>query len=259
MSSGALEFPEIAIVYARYSALASATNDLSGSLVLYSGVSADGISIAMACNIAGAASLGIEPDPTLARQALRAGVCDFLVNTLDESLRILKNEIRQRRPVSVLLTSDLNPVLEEMVSRGVQPEILAFPVPELIKRGAYVLAEDVDSGLIPLTWSVAKEPMRWLPALDALAVASLVKDASLTDLRLRWLEASPRYLGKKYSGQRYLRMDDSEIDAFVAAVRAAIIRERAVPIAVSVKRGGEEVLWRPRFSRRRTELPPRRP
>jgi hypothetical protein len=240
MPFGGPDFPEIAVVYARFAALTALSSDLGGWLVLYCGLECGGIAVAMASNVAGAASLGIEPDASRAKQALRAGVCDFLVNNLDEALRILKNEIRKHRAVSVVLSGDVDAAVGEIVARGVQPEVLAFPVRELMERGARVLSTDVESALTPVMWSIASEPLRWLPAVDALAVASL----AVADARVRWLEASPRYLGRVFAGQRFLRMTDAEADVFVRAARAKV-RAGAIPVAVSVTRGGEAILIAP--------------
>ena len=235
MPLGNLVFPDISIVYGRFAALTDVSADLGGWLLLYARLDGDGVAVAMASNVAGAASLGIEPDAERAKAALRAGVCDFVVNDLGEALRILKNEIRQRRAVSVVLTDGVDSAVAEIVARGVQPEVLAFAEPVLEARGARVLALEGGGDRIPVVWSVDREPMRWLPVLDGLAVGVLEKK----DARVRWVEASPRYLGRMFAGQRFLRMSEGESNTFVAAVRGAI------PIGVSISRGGEVVLIDP--------------
>src|SRR6185437_2272468 len=151
MPAGVLDFPDISVVYERYAALTELSAELGGCLLLYAGLDAGGVAVAMASNVAGAASLGLEPDAERAKAALRAGVCDFVVNGLGEALRILKNEIRQRRGVSVVLTGAIDPTLAEIVARGVQPEVLAFSVPELDARGARMLGADAAGGLLPVT------------------------------------------------------------------------------------------------------------
>jgi urocanate hydratase len=45
------------------------------------------------------------------------------VNSVDEALRILKNEIRKHKPVSVALANEENSAFEELAERGVAPEI----------------------------------------------------------------------------------------------------------------------------------------
>jgi hypothetical protein len=233
-----LDFPEIGDVYTRFAALTALSDDLGGCLLLYSGLDREGIAVAMASNVAGAASLGIEPEAERAKQALRAGVCDFVVNNLDEALRILKNEIRKRRAVSVVLTSEVDASLAEIIARGVQPGILAFPVRELMERGARLFPRSTQNELKVVTWSVANESTRWLPVMDALAAASIEAFVSEIDPRVRWIVASPRYLGRLYVGQRYLRMMDAEADAFVVAVRTAV-KTGAISVTVSVTCGSE--------------------
>lgn len=237
MPVGVLDFPEISVVYARFAALTALSVDLGGWLLLYAGLDRDGVAVAMASNVAGAASLGLEPEAERAKASLRAGVCDFVVNNLDEALRILKNEIRKHNAVSVVLTGEVDAAVREMVERGLQPEVLGFDVPELMERGARVLAwdgPDVSGGMVSVRWSVEHEPLRWLPALDELAVRSLEN----VDARVRWVEASPRYLGRAFAGQRFVRMTETEADAFVAAAREAV-KAGEIPVVVSVNRGGE--------------------
>ena len=72
----------------------------------------------------GAAFLGIEADGERIRRRIRAGYCDYCVNTLDEALRILKNAVRQKQGVSVGLVGNCAEVIPELASRGVLPDIL---------------------------------------------------------------------------------------------------------------------------------------
>jgi urocanate hydratase len=237
MPSGVLEFPVISDVYARYAALTELSADIGGWLLLYAGLDRDGVAVAMASNVAGAASLGLEPDAARAKAALRAGVCDFVVNDLSEALRILKNEIRKRNGVSVVLESDVEAAVKEMIERGVQPEVLAFPVPKMVKRGARMLAKDPGEDLIPVGWSAEGLRRQSLSVLDGLALTALENK----DARTRWVKASPRYLGRAVAGQRFVCMTGAEVDAFVAAVRKKV-KSGEIAVPVRVERGGEMVL-----------------
>jgi hypothetical protein len=69
-----------------------------------------------------------------------------------------------------------------------------------------------------------------------LANASLQRSGA----RVRWIEGSPRYLGRVFAGQRFLRMTDAEADAFVRAVRDAV-KTGAIPVEVSVTRDGKKI------------------
>ena len=212
MLTGDLEFPDISEVYGRYAGLTNMSADVGGWLLLYARLHRDGVAVAMASNVAGSASLGLEPDAARAKAALRAGVCDFVVNDLSEALRILKNEIRQRRPVSVVLMGAVDSAVAEMVA---------------LQSGA---------DLIPVVWSVERDPMRWLPVLDELVVGALEK----IDARVRWVEASPRYLGRMFAGQRFLRMTEEEADRFLAGVREKV-ESGEIPVGATVARGSEMV------------------
>ena len=228
MPSGGLDFPEIDVIYAQFAALTALFPEPGGHLLLYAGLDHEGIAVAMAANVAGAASLGIEADAERAKQALRAGVCDFVVNNLDEALRILKNEIRKKRSVSVVLVGDAREMVAEMVERGVQPEIVAGHTADpscrsgsmetLVERGARRpgFGDGPGEGV---SWSVEQEPIRWLPVMDRLAAKALDSADASTVARRRWIEAAPRYLGRALAGERYLRMSTAEANAFTDAVK----------------------------------------
>lgn len=236
MFSGGLELPTIEAIYAQFAALTAWRTEMGGILLLSSGLVPEGVAVLFASNVAGAASLGLEPDAERARAALRLGVCDFVVNDLGESLRILKNEIRKRQPVSVVLTGDSEAAIREVVERGVQPDILTFPVPELERRGAWLLRSEPEDVRIAVTWSVAEAPLRFLPKLDVLAARSL----EAQDARSHWILSSSRYLGRAFAGKRYVRMSGSEVDAFLASVRVANL-----PVSVTVMCGGKTLVIEP--------------
>ena len=77
-----------------------------GGKLLYAGLLDEvGRNLVVAANIAGAATLAASPDPAAQKQAVRDGVVDFLVTSLDEALRILKNEIRKHETVAVCVAA----------------------------------------------------------------------------------------------------------------------------------------------------------
>lgn len=231
MLSGSLELPTIQAVYAQFAALTAWRAELGGALLLSSGLTPEGVAVLFAANIAGAASLGLERDAEQAGAALRLGICDFVVNDLGESLRILKNEVRKRQPVSVVLTGDCETAIREIVERGVQPDVLAFPVPELEQQGAWLLRTEAEDARIGVTWGVAETPLRFMPQLDALAARSLTAQ----DARSHWVLSSSRYLGRSFAEKRYTRMSTSEAATFLALVRAANL-----PVSVTVTCGSQQ-------------------
>lgn len=108
-------FLDTAAIFDHFIELTSITPDPGGSLVFYGELDRIGMEIAVAANIAGVASPGVDAEPGRVKQAVRNGVCDFMVNSLDEALRILKNEIRKKQPVAVGLVGDPRVVIAEMI------------------------------------------------------------------------------------------------------------------------------------------------
>ncbi len=97
---------------------------LAGKLIVSGGMGAAGGAFSLAAGLIGAAFLGVEVDEERIKRRIRAGYCDYCVNTLDEALRILKNAVRQNHSVSVGLVGNCAEVIPELASRGVVPDIL---------------------------------------------------------------------------------------------------------------------------------------
>jgi urocanate hydratase len=98
--------------------------DLSGKLIVSGGMGGMGGAQPLAATMTGAAFLGIDVDPERIKKRLKSGYCDFMVNTLDEALRILKNAVRKKENVSVGLVGNCADVIPELADRGVVPDIL---------------------------------------------------------------------------------------------------------------------------------------
>src|SRR5947199_5933532 len=98
--------------------------DLSGKLVVSGGMGGMGGAQPLAATMNGACFLGIDVDPERIKKRLKTGYCDFMVNTLDEALRILKNAIRKKEAISVGLIGNCADVIPELAERGVLPDIL---------------------------------------------------------------------------------------------------------------------------------------
>lgn len=242
---------DAAKVYDRYSALSALAaqwfgGSLGGRLMLYGRADQYGSDCALAGNIAGTATLGVDADAESLKLAIRNSVCDFMVNSLDEALRILKNEIRKKQPVSVCLQQNFTAALEEMVVRGVQPDILALPplvaeanadaIATMQVRGAVALSCEttLQSERSGVSWSVEEFPALWLPKVDALA-AEVCGD----ELRGRWLRLAPRYMGRRAHSSRYVEMSAPEVESFAESIRQSV-DEGAILAAVKVWAGGRE-------------------
>ena len=78
----------------------------------------------LAATMTGAAFLGIDVDAERIKKRLKTGYCDFMVTTLDEALRILKNALRKKENVSVGLVGNCADIIPELAERGVLPDIL---------------------------------------------------------------------------------------------------------------------------------------
>ncbi|MGO9336473.1 MAG: hypothetical protein ACLPY1_03090 [Terracidiphilus sp.] len=232
--SAALDFTlQVERLYAALLRFASPSTEeeqnLGGKLLYAGELAAASRALVVAANIAGAASLAATADATAQKQAVRDGVADFLVNSLDEALRILKNEIRKRETVAACIASAPQAVEREMLERGVVPDLLAplflsaspsfgHPVPR-------IELFPVPASQVLVTWRVATAPAQWLPKLDAIALGCL--PATLdheTRAARRWLRLAPRYLGRLAQGARVLRCETNAAKEFVERVQNAIDR-----------------------------------
>ena len=101
----------------------------AGSLLVGLGLNDAGRTLALASLAAGAAAIFLEEDARHIREAQREGCCTFSVTSLDEALRIVKNEVRQRHAITVALRGDPATWLRDMVERGVQPQAFASSRP----------------------------------------------------------------------------------------------------------------------------------
>jgi urocanate hydratase len=194
--------PEIDAVHHFYACLApliDPKDGLGGKLLFAGELDQNATHLIRAANIAGAATLAASADAAALRQALREGVIDFLVTTLDESLRILKNEIRKRQPVAVAVSQAASAIALEMLDRGVQPDLLppatkstATSLSGFTALGARHISPPPPSTRtllalsIPVTWS--NRPAEF----EALLATHIAPD---DHTNLRWLHLSPRYLG----------------------------------------------------------------
>jgi len=188
-------------VHACYRALASVGLDLGldaerglGGRLLWAGaLDAQRSRLVRAANTAGAASLAAA-EPQEGKAAMRAGVVDFLVTTLDEALRILKNEIRKGTRVAVCVALPEDAVRAEMLERGLLPDLLpaAGADDALEAQGARRLAgAPSESGRVFAAVEIPQAQMARAAEFEALLAEAMdAADAA----GARWLRLSPRYL-----------------------------------------------------------------
>lgn len=106
-----------------YGELMARRESWAGQLVFAHGAGASATGLPAAVSIAGGTSLLLDPDTAAVKSVFRQGGVDFVVNTLDEALRVLKNEIRKHRPLSVALEGGVQATIAEMRERGVLPDL----------------------------------------------------------------------------------------------------------------------------------------
>jgi hypothetical protein len=225
-AASGFEFPVLSFVieaerfYANLISAAASDNHHEPSLggkLLYAGeLNAEARALLVAANIAGAASLTVSTDAAERKQAIRDGVVDFLVTSLDEALRILKNEIRKRETVAVCVALDPEACERDfaraMLERGAKPD-LTRPV-------EFAAAEN---GQTLLAWSVESSPAIWMPKLDAVAAECLRVEEQAAH---RWLRLAPRYLGRLAQGVRLLRCADSSAATIMERFSEEAAREK---------------------------------
>jgi urocanate hydratase len=229
-----------------YTALLQLRPTWGGQLILSLGLNPAGAALSIAANIAGAVSLAIGNHPTHIRDVVRSGACDFVVTTLDEAIRAMKNEVRKHAPLSVALNADPVSTLKEILERGLSPQLFSnFLTPFDLTSEQFVTlthaAERFQSQgtslidfsgeahpqptpftpsetlLTPLLnerqWSIYTLPFDTpadLRAFDAKALTLLSPDDPDDALRRRWLEAAPRILRRQVPPQRSLWLTESE-------------------------------------------------
>lgn len=215
-----------------YQTLIDLREDWAGKLLLCCGSGCAQTGAPTAVSIAGGTTVAIDSDAAAMKSAMRAGYLDFVVNTLDEALRTLKNEIRQKRPLSVGLIADVETTLAEMVERGLQPDL------QLVHSGCAVLdnsqLQTLRSRGMPYRLTLDSEdsvddrPIRrklilfgkphyecCFPATDAARLREI--DARLLTLipaedvvRRRWIERIPKYLRDARTGGRWIWLNEEE-------------------------------------------------
>jgi hypothetical protein len=209
-----------------------------GGKLLYAGEpDEDGRALIAASNIAGAASLCATADAHAQKQAVRDGIVDFLVTSLDEALRILKNEIRKREPVAVCIGAPWAQIESEMSERGVEPDVLR---PSAGDEGD---AAPADVALV--SWSVSSAPARWMPKLDAFALQCA---GELPGSTRRWLRMSPRYMGRLAQSFHLALADGTFATRFMDGAMA--LEDGRIPLKLQVSyRGGCEEFNAPNWNK----------
>jgi len=185
-----------------YGELVARRASYGGQLIFTCGAGSSATGLPAAVSIAGGTTLVVDPDTAAVKAVFRSGGIDFVVNTLDEALRVLKNEVRQHKPLSVALTAAIEPTLAEISERGVQPdlrlEVSSAPTAELT------------AWLASRSWSAyrfATETTAALRALDTRLIAALPAE---DDIRRTWLQRISHYQRPTANSSRLLWLTPAE-------------------------------------------------
>lgn len=209
-----------------YTVLRARSQDWGGSIVVHQGMDNDGMALAVAANLCGAVFLGLEPDPAQARVVMRAGFCDFLVNTLDEALRAMKNEVRKHRPLTVILEGDAAAHRAEMKERGVYPQLQVIregeePIPTGRVEELSAMLATADAAHSLLAMVVTANSNAELRGADR-AIAEIIPEG---DPRRAWATGAPKFFVREQPPRRYVWLDDPELEAMLAVLPAGLTIE----------------------------------
>lgn len=200
---------------------------LGGQLFYAGELDERGRQLVVAGNVAGAATLCATADVQAQKRAVREGVIDFLVTSLDEAVRILKNQIRKRETVAVCVGIQPAAVELQMVERGVQPDVRRVDV----SAGTKGLARRQ----VLVTWQVEAAPVIWMPKLDGLALECIDPEDGLAR---RWIRLAPKYLGR--SGQVHLvHSTRAFAERFTEAAGERVQRGEIGATRISVRDGAQ--------------------
>lgn len=204
---------EIVATYGDYSALIAhgARQENLGGIFLFAGeLAPESNRLLRAANIAGAASLAASADAVLCRQALREGVVDFFVTSIDEAARILKDELRKKQRVAVAVSLAASTLTEEMIERGLRPDLFlgneaSAEAEKLATRGARPVHPcSLATGESLYIWPVPEAWSRRIAEFDALVMEPL---NGLEPEKKRWWRLAPRYLAYEARKLRSLACD----------------------------------------------------
>lgn len=225
-----------------FTALAELRASWEGRLVLSLGLDEPGGGLGVAAHLAGAVTLAVEADSAWVREVVRSGVADFVVSTLDEALRAIKNEIRKRTPITVVLHADPALVLDEALRRGVAPDLFACfggcidaeLLQQAVKTFSAYGTELLDLEFVPAGDSKCLAPARtqdlvngqlesrgWSLAIFSASTPAQLREFDLaaigllpeeSSIRRRWLEGVSRILQRQRPPHRCLWLTELEAE-----------------------------------------------
>ncbi len=205
--------------------------DLSGKLVVNCGMEGVGSLISVAATMNGAAFIGIDADPEKIKRQLKAGRCDFMVNSLDEALRILKNAVRKKENVSVGLVADCGAMIQKFSERGVLPDLLNMASGLIAENAAVVqhaegFPDFAAEYILPL-FAAGQRPFCWFalsgePA-DIFTGENTLLEVFRGNVALRrWIEAARRQVKFQGLPSRICWLNPEEQKQFILTIHQLI-------------------------------------
>lgn len=205
--------------------------DLSGKLIVNCGMETVGSLMSLAATMNGAAFLGIDADAEKVKKQLKAGRCDFMVNSLDEALRILKNAVRKKENVSVGLVADCEEIMQKFSERGVLPEIINIASGSVSASAAVVqhsqsfpafateyISPILDSGRRPFRWfALSGEPADIFTSENILL--ELFPENRILN---RWIEMARKRIKFQGLPSRICWLNSEERKRFALAIHQSI-------------------------------------
>lgn len=206
-----------------YGELLCRKEDWAGKLVWVAFDRASSTGLAAAASLAGAASITVDSDAVAMKAHFRDGAFDFVVNTLDEALRTVKNEVRRGRPIAIGLIAPPDAVMREAAERGVAADVVLstectfsaadrdIGTGETVHIKAGGLAEtssELKQWLTRKDWYAIE-----LPSLSQEQTKQLNQQVLLKNdvVRRRWLSELPKYQRSVRQGSRWMWLSQEEM------------------------------------------------
>ena len=98
--------------------------DFSGKWILTGGMGGMGGAQPLAATMAGASSLTVEVDESRINRRVKMGFCDIKVKTLDKALKLIKENTRNNKVISIGLVGNCAEIFPEIFRRGIIPDVV---------------------------------------------------------------------------------------------------------------------------------------
>ncbi|MBE2190486.1 MAG: urocanate hydratase [Candidatus Kapabacteria bacterium] len=98
--------------------------DLFGRFLLTAGMGGMGGAQPLAATFAGAASITVEIDEKRIDKRIHDGYCDMKCDNLDTALEIVRQNVTERKAISIGLIGNAAEILPELVRRGIYPDVV---------------------------------------------------------------------------------------------------------------------------------------